>query len=102
VPQTGRPPEEPPITGKHNLPAPRSRFVGRERELVEAKRLLSMTRLLTLTGAGGSGKTRFALEVAKELVGVYPDGVWLVKLAPLSEGELALTRSLRRRETVSR
>jgi predicted ATPase len=47
-----------------------------------------MTRLLTLTGAGGSGKTRLALEVARDLVGAYPDGVWLVQLAGLSEGAL--------------
>ena len=60
-------------------------FVGREREMLEAKRLLPMTRLLTLAGAGGSGKTRLALEVASDLVGAYPDGVWLVELAPLSE-----------------
>jgi predicted ATPase/DNA-binding SARP family transcriptional activator/DNA-binding NarL/FixJ family response regulator len=72
----------------HNLPAPRTSFVGRERELVEVKRLLAMTRLLTLTGAGGSGKTRLALAVAKDLVGTYPDGVWFVELAPLSEGAL--------------
>ena len=72
----------------HNLPAPRSSFVGRGRELVEVKRELAMTRLLTLTGAGGSGKTRLALEVARELVGIHPDGVWLAELAPLSEGEL--------------
>jgi predicted ATPase/DNA-binding SARP family transcriptional activator len=74
--------------GKHNLPAPRGSFVGREREMVEIKRTLAMTRLLTLTGAGGSGKTRLALEVARSLVGAYPDGVWLVELAPLSEGDL--------------
>jgi predicted ATPase/DNA-binding SARP family transcriptional activator/DNA-binding CsgD family transcriptional regulator len=80
--------EEPHVASKHNLPASRSSFVGREREMIEVKRALAMTRLLTLTGTGGSGKTRLALEVARELVGAYTDGVWLVELAPLSEGTL--------------
>jgi predicted ATPase/DNA-binding SARP family transcriptional activator/DNA-binding CsgD family transcriptional regulator len=74
--------------GKHNLPAQRTAFVGREREMLEVKRALPMTHLLTLTGAGGSGKTRLALKVGRNLVGTYPDGVWLVELAPLSEGKL--------------
>lgn len=82
--------EEPPSAGRHNLPAARTSFVGREREMVEVKKTLAMTRLLTLTGAGGSGKTRLALEVARDLVGVYPDGVWLAELAPLSEGDLVI------------
>jgi non-specific serine/threonine protein kinase len=56
--------------------------------MVEVKRLLAMTRLLTLTGTGGSGKTRLALEVVRNLLEAYPDGVWLVELAPLSEEEL--------------
>jgi predicted ATPase/DNA-binding SARP family transcriptional activator/DNA-binding CsgD family transcriptional regulator len=77
-----------PEAAKHNLPAPRSSFVGRESELRNVKRDLVMTRLLTLTGAGGCGKTRLALEVARELVGAYPDEVWLVELAPLSQGAL--------------
>jgi len=72
----------------HNLLAQRTSFLGREREMLELKRTLAMTRLLTLSGAGGSGKTRLALEVAKDLIGAYPDGVWLVELAPLSEGAL--------------
>jgi predicted ATPase/DNA-binding SARP family transcriptional activator/DNA-binding CsgD family transcriptional regulator len=86
--RTAPAPEEPPHSGKHNLPAARTNFVGREREVVEVKRMLAMTGLLTLTGTGGCGKTRLALEVARDLVGAYPDGVWLVELAPLSNPAL--------------
>ena len=75
-------------TPLHNLPAPRSSFIGRQQQLLEIKRELATTRILTLTGAGGSGKTRLALEVARDLIGSYPGGVWLVELAPLSEEEL--------------
>jgi predicted ATPase/DNA-binding SARP family transcriptional activator/DNA-binding CsgD family transcriptional regulator len=74
--------------GRHNLPQPRTSFVGREREMIEVKRSLSTTRLLTLTGAGGSGKTRLAIEVARDLAGSYADGVWLLELASLSDPEL--------------
>jgi predicted ATPase/DNA-binding SARP family transcriptional activator/DNA-binding CsgD family transcriptional regulator len=81
------PTEEPSDAGKHNLPAVRTSFVGQEHEMMEIKRHLAMTRLLTLTGAGGSGKTRVALEVARELIGVYPDGVWLAELSSLSQGD---------------
>ncbi len=56
--------------------------------MLEIKRELETTRLLTLIGTGGSGKTRLALEVARDLAGSYPDGVWLVELAPLSEEAL--------------
>lgn len=80
--------EEPQQAGKQNLPAARTTFVGREREMVEVKRMLAMTSLLTLTGTGGCGKTRLALEVGRDLVGTYPDGVWLVELAPLFEEAL--------------
>jgi non-specific serine/threonine protein kinase len=73
---------------RHNLPVAQSGFVGREREMEEVRRALSATRLLTLTGAGGSGKTRLALEVARDLVEDYPDGVWLVELASVSEGNV--------------
>src|SRR5215213_6118050 len=83
---------QPRNTSRHNLPAARSSFVGREQEMLEVKRELEMTRLLTLTGAGGSGKTRLALEVARDLIESYPDGVWLVELAPLSEGTLCQGR----------
>ena len=64
--------------------------MGREQEMLEVERELEMTRLLTLTGAGGSGKTRLALEVARDLMGTYADGVWLVELAPLTEEALVL------------
>lgn len=73
---------------RHNLPAALSSFVGREREAAEVGRLLGESRLLTLTGTGGSGKTRLALKVAGERVDDYPDGVWLVELASLSEETL--------------
>jgi predicted ATPase/DNA-binding SARP family transcriptional activator/DNA-binding CsgD family transcriptional regulator len=72
----------------HNLPEALTSFVGRETELVKVRRALAMSKLLTLTGAGGCGKTRLALEVARDLLGVYSDGVWLVELAGLSELEL--------------
>src|SRR3954447_6123057 len=75
-------------TPRHNLPSPRSSFVGRERETEEVECELAMTRLLTLTGVGGSGKSRLALEVARDLVEAYPNGVWLVELASLSEEAL--------------
>ena len=87
-PSAGGSPTGYPSPPLHNLPVAQSSFVGRESETLEVKRTLSMTRLLTLTGAGGCGKTRLALEVASDLVGTYPDGVWLVELAALSEEAL--------------
>jgi non-specific serine/threonine protein kinase len=72
-----------------NLPAPVSSFVGRERELAEIRRLLGATRLLTLTGAGGVGKTRLALAAARAASDGYADGVWLVELAALADAALA-------------
>jgi predicted ATPase/DNA-binding SARP family transcriptional activator len=81
---------EPSVAARHNLPAPRTSFVGREQETIGVKRTLAMTKLLTLTGTGGSGKTRLAMEVARDLVGSYPDGVWLVELASLSEPGLVV------------
>ncbi|HET9588054.1 MAG TPA: tetratricopeptide repeat protein [Anaerolineales bacterium] len=68
-----------------NVPVPLTSFVGRERELEEVKRLLSGTRLLTLMGAGGIGKTRLANQAAAELSGSYTDGIWWVELAPLKD-----------------
>ena len=78
----------PPKPTPNNLPSALSSFVGREKELAEVRRLLGDTRLLTLTGAGGCGKTRLALAAAEELVEAFEDGVWLVHLAPLSDPPL--------------
>jgi predicted ATPase/DNA-binding SARP family transcriptional activator/DNA-binding CsgD family transcriptional regulator len=87
-PQGDRPTEESPCDLRHNLPFTRTSFIGREQEVDEVKRALAMSRLLTLTGAAGSGKTRLALEAGRELIGSYPDGVWFVELAALSNPEL--------------
>ena len=68
----------------NNLPASLSPFVGRARELAEVRALVLESRLITLTGAGGSGKTRLALQVAAELLDGTGEGVWFVDLAPVS------------------
>jgi predicted ATPase/class 3 adenylate cyclase len=69
----------------NNLPRQLTTFIGREREIAEAKRLLAETHLLTITGLGGSGKTRLSLEIGARLLTEYPDGVWLVEFAPLAD-----------------
>ncbi|MGH2653800.1 MAG: adenylate/guanylate cyclase domain-containing protein [Actinomycetota bacterium] len=71
-----------------NLPAQRTSFVGREREVAMVTDLLRGPGLLTLTGAGGSGKTRLALQAARELLHAYPDGVFFVDLAPITDPRL--------------
>jgi predicted ATPase/DNA-binding SARP family transcriptional activator/DNA-binding CsgD family transcriptional regulator/Tfp pilus assembly protein PilF len=87
-PSEDLPPRELPSARRHNLPTALSSFVGREREMVEVERVLAMTRLLTLTGVGGSGKTRLALEAAKDVLGTFQDGAWVTDLAPLSNPDL--------------
>src|ERR1700694_602119 len=69
----------------NNLPTQTTTFIGRQRELASALERLQTTRLLTLTGPGGSGKTRLALHLAADLLDLYPDGVWLVELAPFPD-----------------
>jgi predicted ATPase/class 3 adenylate cyclase len=71
-----------------NLPVPRTSFVGRDREVGRVKDLLKGPGLLTLTGPGGGGKTRLALEAARELLDAYPDGVFFVELAPVTDHRL--------------
>jgi predicted ATPase/class 3 adenylate cyclase len=78
----------PPLTtlerSNHNLPLQLTSFIGRERELTEAKKLLASTRLLTFIGPGGTGKSRLSLQAAAEQLSEYKDGVWLTELAPLT------------------
>jgi len=69
----------------NNLPQQATSFIGREKELAELKRLLARTRLLTLTGSGGCGKTRLSLQLTADSLEQFADGVWLVELAPLSD-----------------
>jgi class 3 adenylate cyclase len=84
--------EFPPLKSLYltNLPVPATPFLGRERELAEVAGLLADTRLLTLTGPGGTGKTRLALQAAAAAADAFPDGVYWVPLAPLRDPELVL------------
>jgi non-specific serine/threonine protein kinase len=70
---------------KHNLPQQLTSFIGREKDVAEIKTRLTTQPLVTLTGAGGCGKTRLAIQVASELADACPDGVWLVELASVAE-----------------
>jgi predicted ATPase/DNA-binding winged helix-turn-helix (wHTH) protein len=72
---------------RHNLPDPRTRFIGRDAALADLARLLPSTRLLTLTGIGGCGKTRLASQFALQQLDAFADGVWFVDLAPLKDAE---------------
>ena len=72
----------------NNLPQQVTSFIGRERELVEIGRWLKKARLVTLLGVGGLGKTRLSLQAAADVMDDYPDGVWLVELAPLADARL--------------
>jgi predicted ATPase/class 3 adenylate cyclase len=88
-----------------NLPSELTSFVGREHELEAVKSLLRSTRLLTLTGPGGSGKTRLALRAASDVLTRFPDGVFFVELASISEPDLvpsAIASALRKGEEGSR
>jgi hypothetical protein len=72
----------------NNLPTQLTTFIGREREIAEVKLELKAHRLVTLTGSGGTGKTRLSLQVAAELLEIYDHGVWFIELASLADPEL--------------
>lgn len=79
----------------HNLPSELSTFIGRDQELSKVREALSGTRLLTLAGAGGCGKTRLALEAASQVLGDFEGGVWFIDLAPIADaGLVAKTAAL--------
>jgi predicted ATPase len=73
---------------RHNLPTTLTSFIGRAGELEEVRGLLANSRLVTLSGVGGSGKTRLALEVAAGSLGGFPDGVWVIELGPVRDESL--------------
>jgi predicted ATPase/class 3 adenylate cyclase len=74
----------------HNLPLELTSFVGREKEIEAVDQLMREARLVTLTGSGGVGKTRLAIEIGRRAIPVYSEGVWLVELAPLTDPQLVL------------
>lgn len=78
-----------------NLPAQLTSFVGRSAEMMQVRELLSQNRLVTLTGAGGSGKTRLAVQVAAQVAGDYADGVTCVDLAPITHPDLVAVATAR-------
>lgn len=82
---TGFPPLKTLDTFRTNLPAQLTSFVGREKEIAEVKALLAASRLITLTGPGGTGKTRLSLQVAIDLLDMFSDGIWFIELAPVSD-----------------
>lgn len=91
-----RPPNTPPshqsdLQRRTNLTEPLTRFIGRENQIAQVKQLLENTRFLTLTGAGGVGKTRLAIQVGLALIPNFRDGVWLVELAPINDPALVST-----------
>lgn len=89
----------------NNLPLQLTSFIGREREIEEVKEWLSVTRLLTFTGMGGSGKTRLAIQVAADLIEDFRDGVFFVPLAPIAEPGLVaptIAQTLGVRESTGR
>jgi predicted ATPase len=72
----------------HNLPAQLTSFIGREKEILEIKKLVAANRIVTLTGSGGAGKTRLSLQVGAECLSLFSNGVWFAELAPVTDPAL--------------
>ena len=83
-----------PSPARHNLPAPLTSFLGRDHDIAELERLLGTARLVTLTGTGGAGKTRLALEGGIRVLGRFGDGVWLADLAGISDPGLVAVAAM--------
>jgi predicted ATPase/DNA-binding SARP family transcriptional activator len=101
-PSLDAPTRPPPARPRHNLPAALTSLVGREDDLRATRKLVEASRLVTLTGVGGVGKTRLAVQSSADLVPRFADGAWLVELAPISDpglvpGSVAATLGLRER-----
>ncbi|HEX5414866.1 MAG TPA: NB-ARC domain-containing protein, partial [Chloroflexota bacterium] len=99
--------DAPPVSPRprHNLPTSTTTYISRAGELAQVSQRLAETRLLTLTGSGGCGKTRLAIEIARDCVDEFADGVWLVELAPLADPSLvpqAIATALDLRESADR
>lgn len=77
------------VVASHNLPSQLTSFVGRQAQMTELRHLLTDNRLVSLTGAGGAGKTRLAVEVATQLTDDFSDGLWYVDLAPITNPAVA-------------
>ncbi|MBK8380588.1 MAG: tetratricopeptide repeat protein [Ignavibacteria bacterium] len=92
----GIPSEFPPLktldARANNLPRQLTNFIGREYEIPEIKKILAVSRLLTLSGPGGTGKTRLSLQIAADVIDEFANGVWIVELAPLFDPELILLK----------
>src|SRR5687768_15276905 len=88
----GLPLEFPPLKTldfyRHNLPVQLTSFIGREKEMEEGRQAILTHRLVTLTGVGGTGKTRLSLQIAADVLDQFQDGVWFVELAPISDPNL--------------